>query len=141
MPTEIAPEVIAAYRAADYRIITGTAAFSIRVGAHSPPLDELHLRYKVESSAVITACNPYGELRPQDENDAATEKLERSVAAQGLSFLLAVGEDPLGLWPEERSVLVLGIALVTAVELGNQARQNAIVWTGVDARPQLILLR
>ena len=96
MPTDIASEIIAAYRAADYRILTDPVAFSIRVGAHSPQLGDLHFRYKVESSAVITASNPYGELRPQEENDLANEQLEFGVASQGLSYLPAVGEDPLG---------------------------------------------
>lgn len=44
-------------------------------------------------------------------------------------------------WPTERSYFALGLALEPAKEIGIQFGQDAIVWVGADAVPQLILLR
>lgn len=50
-----------------------------------------------------------------------------------------VAED--GSAPGEESVLALNVSLDEAREIGNHYKQNAIVWIGEDAVPQLILLR
>lgn len=49
--------------------------------------------------------------------------------------------DPAKLWPTEKSFFVLGLDLNTSKSLGRQFNQNAIVWIGSNAIPQLILLR
>jgi hypothetical protein len=41
----------------------------------------------------------------------------------------------------EASVGVFGISMENACELGIRYRQNAIIWVGEDATPQLVLLR
>ena len=41
----------------------------------------------------------------------------------------------------EASYLIFGLTLEAAKMLGMRLEQNAIVWAGVDAVPQLILLR
>ena len=51
------------------------------------------------------------------------------------------GSDPAGDWPEEHSYFGLGVGLEDAKRLGVRFRQDAIVWTGRDAVPRLILLR
>jgi Protein of unknown function (DUF3293) len=43
-------------------------------------------------------------------------------------------------WPSERSLLVLGLSPKIAREIGAQFGQNAVVWTGADGIPGLILL-
>ena len=52
-----------------------------------------------------------------------------------------MGEHPSGQWPGEPSFLILGLPLDAAKQLGARHEQNAIVWCGTDAVPQLILLR
>ena len=44
-------------------------------------------------------------------------------------------------WPSERSYFALGLGLEAASKIGTEADQDAIVWVGADAVPQLILLR
>jgi hypothetical protein len=41
----------------------------------------------------------------------------------------------------EASYLIFGLTLEAAKALRTRLEQNAIVWTGADAVPQLILLR
>ena len=51
------------------------------------------------------------------------------------------GADPTGAWPPEKSYFSLGVDLETARVLGRRYQQDAVVWTGKDAIPKLILLR
>jgi hypothetical protein len=51
------------------------------------------------------------------------------------------GVDPAHQWPAERSYLVIGINRDTATLLGQRAHQDAVVWVGPDAVPELLLLR
>ena len=44
-------------------------------------------------------------------------------------------------WAAEESYFALGLALETAKAMGTHFDQDAIVWVGADAEPQLILLR
>lgn len=44
-------------------------------------------------------------------------------------------------WPAEKSYFALGLQLDTAKQIGRHFDQDAIVWVGADAVPQLILLR
>ena len=55
--------------------------------------------------------------------------------------LKALGVDTAGEWPGEESVFVPGLDLERAKSLGVEFGQNAIVWAGPDAVPQLVLLR
>lgn len=48
--------------------------------------------------------------------------------------------DPAGVWPTEKSFFIPEIDINTAKSLGQQFRQNAIVWIGRDAIPRLVLL-
>ena len=141
MPTAIPRELVDAYRSTDYRITTDAGVFSFRVDSVCSRLLDLQTLHAVGSSALITAWNPYSEPTSDAENAAALAELENALTARGLTFLPAVGVDPLGFWPGEPSVLILGIGKPDAVDLGNQFRQNAIIWAGREARPQLILLR
>jgi hypothetical protein len=44
-------------------------------------------------------------------------------------------------WPSEKSYFALGLALEPSRAIGTHFDQDAIVWVGLDAVPQLILLR
>ena len=56
-------------------------------------------------------------------------------------FIDGIGCDPSGCWPGEASCLVLGLSIDIARALGTEFEQNAIVWCGADAVPELVLLR
>lgn len=51
------------------------------------------------------------------------------------------GKQPSGDWEGEDSLLVLGINLEDAKAVWIKWGQNAILWSGADGVPQLILLR
>ena len=63
------------------------------------------------------------------------------VVALGHAFIEGEGADATGEWAAERSVFAYGMDKASACVLGRQFRQDAIVWVGADAVPQLVLLR
>jgi hypothetical protein len=52
-----------------------------------------------------------------------------------------IGVHPTGEWRGEPSYLVPGLSREAAEELGRQFEQNALIWSGADAVPELLLLR
>ncbi len=141
----ISPKTIEAYLATEYRI-SRPAGFTLLVGQRhtglrSLLLGQIALGRKVTSSAILTAWNPWSERHSKVENDRAQQDLVTELKRRDLDHIPAYGVDPTGKWPAEESLLVLGINLVTATELGNRFRQNGLVWAVEDALPLLVLLR
>jgi len=133
-------DLIEAYRTALYRV-TGTAApFVLRVGRHSAELEALHGRHGVDCSAFLTAWNPASQPTSSSDNEAAEARMTAELQRRGYAWFPGVGEDPSGEW-REASVLVLGLARAEAEAFGRTYGQNAIVWSGPDAVPTLVLLR
>ena len=139
--TEIPPELVEAYGATLFRCGDGSDAFVLRIGAYSAPLADLYVSADVSSAAFLTAFNPRSETQSADANATAHARLGAELAAAGYRLVEGAGEDSAGLWPAERSYLVLGIELEAAREAGRRNGQNAIVWAGADAVPELVLLR
>ncbi|MEO5341122.1 MAG: DUF3293 domain-containing protein [Magnetococcus sp. MYC-9] len=129
-----------AYLETDYRV-EGPPAFTLRVGTVSLELAAAHWAQRVESSAFISACNPYSQLLDEVANAERHAALEHQLCQSGLVCLPGVGRHPANPWPGEASLLVFGMTLEAAMALGSQWEQNAIIWNGADAKPQLILLR
>jgi hypothetical protein len=133
-------ELIDAYLATDYRVGSRADSFILRIGEHSPALAALCERCGEQSAAFISACNPYSERQIAAVNAAAHARLCVELECRGMLFIEGAGVAPAGKW-QEQSVLVLGVSLDTAKDLGRRFEQNAIVWIGPDAIPQLCLLR
>ncbi len=136
----IDPDTLRAYRETEYRVL-GPTPFTLRNGEHSAPLAEMHAACQASSSAFITACNPHSVLLSEVENAQAQTALAHELAQAGLACLPGIGADPTGDWPVEPSFLVLGITQDAAEALARRFNQNAILWSGPDAVPQLVLLR
>jgi hypothetical protein len=136
----IPKETIAVYMATSYRVIRH-GPFELKIGKASTPLQSLYEEYGCSSAAFITAWNPYSKAAPAVDNADAQAQLEGRLIAGEIPFIAGVGEDPTGQWPGEPSVLALGLDMDTAKYLGTEFLQNAIVWVGDDAIPELILLR
>ena len=134
----MSPELLAAYRAARYRVDAG---FDLRVDQFCAPLAALHRERGVACSALITACNPGSVRFAAAENAARAEAFKAKIGALGFPFLGGRGIDPQGLWPDEESLLILGLNLDEARSLAIALGQNALIWNGADARPRLIPLR
>ena len=138
--TNISSDLIKAYHATHFTVLE-PRRFTLRVQQKSSELVELYGEMGVSSAGYLTACNPYSAETSAEDNAAAQLSLIRRLEEEGYPTLEALGEDPAGKWPGEESVFVPGLGLEKAKALGTEFRQNAIVWAGDDAIPQLIPLR
>ncbi len=129
-----------AYRETHYRVL-GEHPMTLRVDEPCAPLAALHRALGVASSAFITAANPFSLRCDDDANAKRQQALARDVAGMGLRAFEATGEHPANGWPAEPSFLVPGLSLEDARALGERYEQNAVVWSGADAVPRLVLLR
>lgn len=133
-------DLLQAYRETHY-IVRTEAPFTLQIGVPSLPLRALHSALSVDASAFVTACNPFSTDVGMAANAKRHAELGAELARRGLAHVEGVGQHPANRWPGEESYLVLGITLAAARVLGENLDQNAIVWSGADAVPQLILLR
>ncbi len=114
---------------------------TLKVGLFSSALANLHKTLHVDYSVFITAFNPFSCVVDDDINIARQALLKQDLLEQGLIFIEGIGRHPSGNWPGEPSLLVLGVPLKAAENLGTRYEQNAVIWNGLDAVPQLMLLR
>ena len=138
--SNIPRDTIQAYLETHYHVSGDTPA-TLRVGQVNPALAAQHEAHGVSSSAFVTACNPYSEGVGAQVNAERQTALAREIEQLGLTYIEGVGKHPSNNWPGEASFLVLGVTLDVAKALGEKHGQNAIIWCGADAVPQLILLR
>ena len=139
----IEPSLLAAYVAAGYRVDT-VPPFVMRVGQPCPPLADLLRRHYCGSAAYLTAWNPRSAMLPEAQNIAAQARLVQDVSATGCRWYDGISSDPGGDWPQEPSVLVLGLSRERARELARAYGQNAFLWSELDPRgdvaPALVLV-
>jgi hypothetical protein len=140
MPSDIPPNLIADYQVANYEIGEGAQRFVMKVDQRSEELALLYRDRRISRAAYITACNPYSVKHTPAENDAAHGALLRELHTRSVEWIASVSKAPDGSHPE-KGVLALGLELEVAKAIGEQFRQNAIVWAGEDATPGLVLLR
>jgi hypothetical protein len=133
-------ELIDAYLQARYWV-QDSPSFCLKVGQDSGPLRQIYRRYGVECAAFITAFNPEGVQANAVQNGLRHAQLQDQIRNKGYTVLRAMGCDPKGVWQAEQSVLVPGLGLAEATEIGRNFRQNAIVWCGPESIAQLVLLR
>jgi len=138
--SSVIEELREAYRATNYNVL-GSPSFTLRIGVESPDIANLYREFDVSTAAFLTAYNPFSALTPEHENALKQQQLEERLHELSVSFLQGMGEDPLGEWAGEPSVLALGISREAATRLGNDFRQNAIVWISADRIPELIFLK
>lgn len=136
----IHPDLIQAYLESNFHVRT-TKPFVIRIGAFGAELEAVHQMRQVSTSCFITPCNPESVQLSQIENIQRLSKFRTEKLLQGLELINGFGQHPTNSWEAEESYLVLGITLEAAKEVGKKYEQNAIVWIGPDAIPELILLR
>ena len=138
--SDIHPDLIQAYMETEFRVLEGLT-FTLRVGQVSSDLLVAHKRHRVESSAFVTACNPFSQTVSDEINAEKQKALAKELTSRSLEFVEGIGQHPSSKWLGEPSYLIFGLTLEAAKTLGNRFEQNAIVWNGSDGTPQLILLR
>lgn len=131
---------IEAYEETNY-FVQGSSPLTLNIGVKNHYLADLHKANGVESSAFITAWNPYSKPFDKKENKNFQAVLVKELTILSLPIIEGVGQHPSNKWPCEESFLVLGISLEAAKILGIKYQQNAIIWNDSGATPQLILLR
>lgn len=133
------PDLEHAYRLAHY-VVFGAPDLVIRVGEPSAELDALLEADGVDSAAFLTAANPNGMLQSEAENEVSRLALHQVLADAGYSCYVGEGRDPSGAWPAEPSILAVGITRHEAEVIGRSYEQNALVFIGKGAAPELVAL-
>lgn len=129
--------IIKAYLETDYSV---SGQFVMRVGVANESLAKLYKQSNTDSGTFITACNPFSQDVGEIINAARQAELAKDLSQRSLAFFDGIGKHPSGDWPAEPSYFVLGLSLEAAKALGEKYGQNAIVWCGADAIPELVLL-
>jgi len=138
--TSISAATVDAYLATDYKVNTAEP-FVLNVGKPSAELAEWFQSNNESQAAYITAWNPFGKKASDDTNYIAEQKLITEIESRDLSYLKGESIDPSGQWPNEPSLLVLGISLESTKALVKRFSQDGFIYIGDDITPQLILLR
>lgn len=138
--SDIPPATVTAYQLARYEVFA-SPAFDQFIGKRSPALARLMAAHGAQTAATITAWNPFSQPATDRENAAAQAMLVEQVRLGGWHDIEAFGHDPSGTWPGEPNLSVLAIDAPALFALGRRFRQNAVTLAGVDAVPQLCLLR
>ena len=139
--TQIHPDKVRAYLATDYVIDAATGPLVLRIGQRSEQLMLLFASHRADCGAFLTAYNPRGNLQSDAANARAHAELAQTLSGRGFTAIEGSGSEAGSDWPAERSWFALGMPLTLAKEIGTHFDQDAIVWVGSDAVPQLILLR
>ena len=125
---------------AEYRV-HDDPPFTLRIDTPHAALAAAHAGHGVDCSAYVTACNPYGREVDETDNARRHATLGRTLAARGFACIEGAGHDPTGAWRAEPSWLVFGLDSEAAKALGVELQQNALLWSGADAVPRLVVLR
>ena len=127
-----------AYLNTDYYIDAPDAPFKLNIGCYSSELYRLHQKFSVNTSLYITAWNPLSEQLTDEKNNAKQQMLVSDIVDLGFDMIAGRGIAQSGDWPPEESIVVLGCDESTAITLSQKYRQNAVVFSDVNARPRLI---
>ena len=139
--TQIHPDKVRAYLATDYRIGHFEQDVILNIGVRSARLAALFTSSGVACGAFLTAYNPRGAIQSNEANERAHIELASMLRDKGLQAIEGFGSEEGTEWPAEKSYFALGLQLDAAQQVGRHFGQDAIVWVGADAVPQLILLR
>ena len=111
----------------------------LRIGRHSKALAGLHADKRVDESVFVTAWNPFGQREDEAYNREANAALRDWLEARGFETLAGRGVGEGRDWPAEESFLVPGADAGLARALCLRFRQNAVMHSGKDAVPRLVL--
>ena len=137
--TQIHPDKVRAYLATDYRLGHADQDIVLNIGKRSARLAAMFAASGVTCGASLTAYNPRGAIQFDEANERGHAELAGKLLE--LQAIEGSGSEEGTEWPAEKSYFALGLALAPAKAIGLHFDQDAIVWVGPDAVPQLILLR
>jgi len=124
----IAPELIRAYREAHYIVLDEGKEIRLQVGKVNLELARLMNDKNAHTASILTAYNPYSEVKTKQENELAQMQLRQRFKEMGIATLDAIGRDAKEQWEPEPSVLALDLTLKQAETLADEFGQNAYIW-------------
>jgi hypothetical protein len=139
--TQIHPDKVRAYLATDYRLGHTSQDIVLNIGKRSDRLAAMFVERSVNCGAFLTAFNPRGAIQPDAANERSHAELAHLLQEHGVASIEGSGSEGGTDWRAEKSWFALGLQLDPAKGIGRRFDQDAIVWVGPDAVPQLILLR
>lgn len=139
--TQITSDKVRAYLATDYRLGHTSQDIVLNIGQRSDRLAALLAERGVDCGAFLTAFNPRGAVQPDAANERGHAELADLLRQHGTDAVEGSGSEEGSDWPAEKSWFALGLQLEPSKAIGRHFDQDAIVWVGPDAVPQLILLR
>ena len=126
-----------AYQQAIYEVYYGKETIRLRIGDDNLQLEKLLKDCDGKTWALITAFNPYSQPLSAAENQQRHQSLLNCLQAMNFTIFDAVGKDDSGNWTPETSILIVGIDLIQAKEIGCKFQQNAIVYGQLGEPPEL----
>ena len=129
-------ELINAYNTTEYKVYSPSLV--IKIGIANQVLNDLLISYNASTWAYITAFNPFSKILTEAENLKRHEGLKVKIANFKFFEGEGVGEDKS--WEPEVSLLIIGISINEAIEIGEFYEQNAIVVGEINSVPQLKML-
>jgi hypothetical protein len=124
----ISPELIRAYREAHYIVLDEGTEIPLQVGTVNLELARLMSNKNARTASVLTAYNPYSEVKTKQYNELAQMQLRQRLKEMGIATLDAIGRDAKERWEPEPSVLALDLTLKQAENLADEFAQNAFIW-------------
>jgi uncharacterized protein DUF3293 len=115
-------------------------SFTMHFNKKSTELERIHAHHGVNSSMIITAFNPFSEVLGLGENLRNNQVLADYLDEHHLPRYNVSGQSPCGNWVEP-SFLVLGADERFAKMVGEKFQQNAVVHSGADCVPTLVMLK
>jgi len=136
----ISNELMQAYLSTTFCIDDLGLKFEFQPNVFSLDLQKLHHTHSCQTSALITAFNPYSVEQSAQTNDNLQAQLVHDLKGDGFTLLNGYGKgsDESLDWVE-MSVLALNIDYDSAVKYARKYKQNAFVWVDASAIPQLVI--
>ena len=138
--SNIKKELLDSYTEANYHVYANPS-FILKIGQSSKELRKLLTDLNVKYAAFITAFNPYSRELELFENRLRNKKLEEKIQSLALYYIKGDGRCGDSADVGEESFLVFGLSKKQAIKLGTESQQNAIVVSGINATPSLLLLK
>jgi hypothetical protein len=103
-------------------------------------LDDLLIKNNCTTYAFITAHNPLSKLLSENENKILHEQLIAFIKKSEYNYLEGYGEGTGG-WPNETSLLILGMRKEEAIACGVKFNQKAIIFGQLRGAASLIMIQ
>jgi len=130
-------ELEGAYLATDYLVYV-EEEFVLKIDEYSPRLRQVYSQFGVSSALHITAWNPCSQYLAAADNERRQYLLLQAVVESKLPYCRGFGRDPMGEWEGEEHLVVFGADKEFAARLARAFEQNAVVWCGESAVPELM---